>query len=351
MQQTHPFRIAVAMSGGVDSSVTATLLKELGHEVFGLTLRLFSGGPSTHLDDARRVASAIGIPHLVLDLSGEFRQRIIDVFVAEYRRGRTPNPCALCNPLIKFGLMLDKARELGADFLATGHYARVEKGADGRCQLLRGGDRQKDQSYFLFALSQEQLARVLFPLGSLAKTEVRTLAARFGLPVAEKSESQDVCFIPDGDYIRFLEEVGQLEPRPGEVVTRDGQVLGRHRGIYRHTVGQRKGLGIAHGHPLYVVGLAADRNEVVVGSRDDLLQEGLRAGAVNWLIPPPDGLLEVSCQIRYRHRPVPCRILAGSGGLADVRFHEPQRGVTPGQAVVFYKDDEVLGGGWIEMAV
>jgi len=355
-------RIFVAMSGGVDSSVTAALLKEDGHEVIGVTMQVLShsscpsaddnryGSPSSpdNIHDARRVAEQLDIPFYVVNFEVEFKRLIIDYFVEEYFRGRTPNPCALCNQRIKFGLLLKKAEELGAEFLATGHYARLIREEGGRIQLLKGVDENKDQSYFLFALTQEQLSRSLFPLGEMTKPEVRRLAVRFGLRVAEKEESQEICFIPDDDYVRLLEDAKGKGILSGNIVDSRGNLLGRHLGTYRYTVGQRKGLGIAHPHPLYVLGVDTPRKEVIVGAREELAKSGLTASGVNWISHKPNSPIKASCKIRYRHREVGCTIIPMEGDRAEVRFDGKENGVTPGQAVVFYKGEEVLGGGWIE---
>ena len=357
-------RVVVAMSGGVDSSATAALLKEQGYEVIGISLQLWdhsqghgedaAAGGCCSLDDlhdARRVAEQLGIPFYVYDAEEEFRRLVVDDFVAEYFAGRTPNPCARCNERVKFGLLLDRARELGAELLATGHYARIVRNEAGRYLLLTGLDRNKDQSYFLFALSQEQLARTIFPVGGLTKPEVRALAERFGLKTAAKSESQEVCFIPDDNYVRFLEEERGSGLLSGTIVDSAGKVLGRHRGIYRYTVGQRRGLGIAHPHPLHVLGVNAATRDVVVGGREELPRQGLMADAVNWIVFPDAATIETTCRIRYRHRPVACRVTPLPGGRAEVRFATPEPGVTPGQVVVFYNGATVLGGGWIAEAV
>ena len=359
---TSPLRIAVAMSGGVDSSVTAALLTEQGHDVIGITMRVWD--PSTcgvfeedaeasccspdDVRDAGRIADQLGIPFYVVNFEDEFRRLVISDFISEYYRGRTPNPCIRCNELVKFGLLLEKARDLGADFLATGHYAQVEKGDDGFFHLLKGLDPKKDQSYFLFALSQEQLARTLFPLGGLTKLEVRALASRFELRVAEKGESQEICFIPDDNYVRFLEAEKDAENLSGAIVDQQGNVLGRHHGTYRYTVGQRRGLGIAWKEPLYVLGVDAKRREVIVGPHEELLKEGLRASNVNWLMPKPTTEFASSCRIRYRHQAVPCRVIPLPDNRVEVHFTEKEKSVTPGQAVVFYDGNRVLGGGWIE---
>jgi tRNA-uridine 2-sulfurtransferase len=349
------------MSGGVDSSVTAALLKEQGYDVIGISMQVWDYSRFTAVDgekfgaccslddihDARRVAEQLEIPFYVVNFEEEFQRLVIDDFIAEYHRGRTPNPCVRCNQRIKFDLLMKKARDLGADFLATGHYARLEE-RGGRIRMLKGMDEKKDQSYFLFTLTQEQLRATLFPLGGMTKQEVRGLATRFGLRVAEKGESQEICFVPDDDYVRFLEEAGGKETLSGDIVDRNGNVLGRHEGTYRYTVGQRKGLGVAHSHPLYVLGVDAGRREVIVGARDELEAEGLIATEVNWIAPEPDSPIEATCKIRYRQKQVDCTIVPIAGGCVEVRFARREKAVTPGQAVVFYDGDEVLGGGWIE---
>lgn len=344
-------RIAVAMSGGVDSSVTAALLLQEGYDIFGVTMLLcdpVDGGEPAHVRDAAMVASQLGIAHHVIDFREQFRQVVVGGFVDEYFRGRTPNPCARCNRAIKFGLMLDRVRELGADRMATGHYARIHRDEMGHPHLLKGSDPAKDQSYFLFDLSREQLAGAIFPLGAMRKTEVRELAQRFGLRTAEKSDSQEICFIPDDNYVRLLEEVRGSGLLSGNIVTREGQILGRHQGTYRYTIGQRRGLGIAWSEPLYVLDINAERREVVVGTKGDLSRPGLSAAMVNWLVPPQNLELQVECKIRYRHAPVQCSVACLEDGRVEVSFAAPQNGVTPGQAVVFYQGEELLGGGWIE---
>lgn len=343
-------KIAVAMSGGVDSSVTAAILKEGGHDVFGITMQVLDPFHRQHIDDASAVAEHLGIPHHVLDLVDPFRKAVKEYFVQEYRHGRTPNPCARCNPLIKFGLLLDKAQELGADYLATGHYARVEHLDDGSSSLLKGVDPKKDQSYFLFALNLQQLSRVIFPLGGYTKDKVRKMAADFGLPVKDKGESQEICFIPDDDYIRFLEEEGGVLPLDGLVVDACGNSLGKHTGIHRFTVGQRRGMGIAHTEPLYVVGVDAGKNEVIAGTVEELFCTGLMASDFNWLVTP-DFPLSSTCKIRYRHQPVDCEVSRAEEGLIRVAFSNPQKSVTPGQAVVLYDNERLLGGGWIVKAL
>ncbi len=353
-------RIVVAMSGGVDSSVTAALLKEQGHEVIGMTMQIWdyssftakngeTFGTCCSLDDvydARRVAEGLGIPFYVINFEKQFQQAVIDNFCDEYFAGRTPNPCVLCNQVLKFDLLLRKARELEADFLATGHYARIERHQDG-FWLRKGLDPAKDQSYFLFTLTQEQMGRVLFPLGAMSKDEVRAHAARLNLKVAEKAESQDICFVPDGDYVRFIEEERGAGRMDGDIVHVSGQVLGRHQGTYRYTIGQRRGLGIGWRAPLFVVGIDPVKKQVIVGEKEHLERDRLIVRDCNWHISKPDGPLPAACRIRYRHHEVPATITPLPEGRAEVRFAQAQKGVTPGQAVVFYDGDQVLGGGWI----
>jgi tRNA-specific 2-thiouridylase len=357
-------RVAVAMSGGVDSSTAAALLKNDGYEVIGLTMRLWDQRLDDPEDmgrccspedihDARRVADQIGIPHYVVNLRQAFEEEVVNYFVEEYLRGRTPNPCIRCNDRIKFGLLLRKAEELGAKALATGHYARIELDPwKKRYVLRRGQDRNKDQSYFLFKMTQDQMARVLFPLGEKSKAEVRQQALQLGLRVARKRESQEICFIPDDNYRRFMEErKGKEIFRPGEIVNRQGEVLGFHRGLHAYTIGQRRGLGIGTPHPHYVLALDIEKNQVVAGRKEELLANGLIAAGVNWIsFPKLEGKMEAWVQIRYRHPGALAMISPGEDERVRVDFKAPQKAVTPGQAVVFYQGDEVLGGGWIEKA-
>ena len=353
-------RVVVAMSGGVDSSVAAALLKEQGCDVIGMTMQIWdyanftaehgeSFGSCCSLDDvydARRVAESLDIPFYVVNFEKQFAKEVIDRFCDDYFKGLTPNPCVLCNQILKFEVLLRRARELQADFLVTGHYAQLGH-EYGLFTLGKGLDRNKDQSYFLFTLTQEQMKYVRFPLGGMTKEEVRGHAARLGLNVAEKAESQDICFVPDGDYVRFLEEQRGSGAMNGDIVHVDGQVLGKHLGTYRYTIGQRRGLGIAWPQPLFVVGIDAISQKVFVGERLHLAVSQCHVGDLNWLIEPPEKQIEASCRIRYRHQEVPSLITILDDGSVRVEFREPQSGVTPGQAAVFYADDRVLGGGWI----
>jgi tRNA-specific 2-thiouridylase len=363
--------IAVAMSGGVDSSTVAAMLRADGHSVVGLTMQLWNqrrlagreGMPESvqgrccSLDDvydARAVAQAIGIPYYVVNHEERFEREVVRPFVAEYLSGRTPIPCSLCNNHLKFDQLLIVARQIGAETLATGHYARVEfDDQGGRWLLKRPTDLAKDQTYFLFGLTQEQLSRTIFPLGGMTKPEVRELARKLNLALAEKPDSQEICFVPGGDYKRFLDaylaEQGESLPdTSGELVTSSGEVIGEHQGIHNFTVGQRKGLGVATGSPLYVIQINGEKGQVVVGKDEDLYTRTLRAHRVN-LISTAD-LNEpkrVAVKIRHRHEPAPAMLERAGKDEVLVTFDQPQRAVTPGQASVFYDGDVVVGGGWI----
>ncbi|HYU77859.1 MAG TPA: tRNA 2-thiouridine(34) synthase MnmA [Vicinamibacterales bacterium] len=352
-------RIVVAMSGGVDSSVAAALLAEQGHDVIGVSMQLYdqtegqaSFGTCCTIDDlhdARRVAAAIGIPHYILNFENRFDEQVVSNFVREYTHGRTPIPCAHCNSDVKFSTLLERAMGFGAATLATGHYARIDRADDGGFRLRRGLDGSKDQSYFLFSLTQEQLARAQFPVGHLGKTEVRELARRLNLRVASKPDSQEICFVPDGDYAAFIERRSPDLTRPGVIVDRQGTRLGTHAGVHRFTIGQRKGLGLSASEPLYVLEIKPDASEIVVGPRDALGRATLTASEVNWVSGvAPSSWQRVQAQIRYRHGAAPARVRALDDGRADLEFDEPQSAITPGQAVVFYDGDVVVGGGWID---
>jgi tRNA-specific 2-thiouridylase len=363
--------IAVAMSGGVDSSAVAAMLQDEGHTVVGLTLQLWNqrrlagrpGMPESvegrccSLDDvydARRVAERLGIPYYVVNQQDRFEHDVVRPFVQEYLSGRTPVPCTLCNNHLKFAQLLDTARQIGAERIATGHYARNEYDPErGRWILKRPADASKDQTYFLFGLTQEQLSRSLFPLGNMTKQEVRAWAQDRGLAVAKKPDSQEICFIPGGDYKRFidayLEEQGESMPdTAGEMVTTSGETVGRHTGIHNFTVGQRKGLGVATGSPLYVLGIDGANRKVIVGDGKELGSRTLKAKRLNWIsIPQLEGKLRVQVKIRHRHEPAWAELEMLASDEVTAVFDTPQRAITPGQAAVFYQDDEVVGGGWI----
>ena len=365
-------KIAVAMSGGVDSSAAAAILKEQGHELVGFTMQLWDQRRGINVDengdplpsrccslddvyDARRVAEELGFPFYVLNLERDFERAVVQPFITSYLNGETPIPCVSCNSRLKFASLDRLAASLGCEKVATGHYAGVEfDKARNRYKLLCGLNSQKDQSYFLWELTQDQLSRALFPLGEMSKPEARNAARQHGLAVADKKESQEICFVPDGDYAGFIDRYLEAEnavsrlPGAGEIVDTSGHVIGRHEGIHRYTVGQRRGIGITDERPLYVISLEAGKNRVMVGSQEELLSREFTAAGVNWIaLEDGNEPVQAEVRVRYRHTPALAKITPVENYRAHIVFDEPQRAITPGQATVFYRGDEVLGGGWI----
>lgn len=353
-------KVVVGMSGGVDSSVAAYLLKEQGYEVIGVTMQIWQDEEETiqqenggccglsAVDDARRVADQLGIPYYVMNFKKEFKKNVMDYFTGEYLNGRTPNPCIACNRYVKWESLLKRSLEIGADYIATGHYARIRRLPNGRYTLLQSAASAKDQTYALYSLTQEQLSHTLMPVGEFSKDEIRQIAEDIGLRVAHKPDSQEICFVPDKDYARFIEEYTGRHIPEGNFVNTAGQVIGRHKGITHYTIGQRRGLNLAMGHPVFVSRICPETNEVVIGENEDIFRHTLLADRLNYMAVPEftDGM-EVMAKIRYNHKGSPCRIeLAGEGRIRCV-FPEAQRAITPGQAVVFYDGERVLGGGTI----
>lgn len=361
MTQTTKPKVVVGMSGGVDSSMAAALLQEEGYDVIGITLQVWEAtGPEVEggccsnsaIDDARRVAFILGIPHYVMNFRSYFEETVVDYFAQSYLAGETPNPCLACNKYVKFGEMLRKARGLGAEYIATGHYAQVSRDtASERFLLSNSVDTRKDQTYALYMLTQDQLAHTLFPLANYPKDQIRQMANERGLGVGNKPDSQEICFVPDDDYASFVRKRPGVLIKPGNFVDLHGNYLGRHQGIIHYTVGQRKGLGITFGKPMFVVGLNSDSNEVVLGENSDVFTDTLWAIDLNWVsIPSLNEPLRVEAKIRYNSAGVAATIYPGEKGAEHevmVRFDEPQRAVTPGQAVVFYQGNTVVGGGTI----
>jgi tRNA-specific 2-thiouridylase len=352
--------VCVGMSGGVDSSVAALLLKRQGYNVIGVTMQIWQdedredvsakGGccGMSAVDDARRVANQIGIPYYVMNFKKEFKENVIDYFVEEYRCGRTPNPCIACNRYVKWESLLERCRGIGGDFIATGHYARIVRLPNGRYTLREASGIEKDQTYALYNLTQEQLSRTLMPVGDYSKDEIRKIAEDEGLYVAHKPDSQDICFVPDGDYAGYLENEAGLTSHPGDFVDIHGNVLGKHKGIIHYTIGQRKGLGLAMGHPVFVVDIIPEKNQVVIGENEDVFTNRLLCNRINLMsVEKITDDMRVLAKVRYNHRGSACTIKSVGEDMVEATFDQPVRAVTPGQAVVFYQDGYVVGGGTI----
>lgn len=353
-------RVVVGMSGGVDSSVAAYLLKEAGYEVIGVTMQIWqdeepetveeNGGCCglSAVDDARRVAQNLGIPYYVMNFKQEFRENVMDYFISEYLSGRTPNPCIACNRYVKWESLLKRSLDIGADYIATGHYAQIKQLPNGRYTLQKSATAAKDQTYALYNLTQDQLSKTLMPVGQYTKEEIREIANRIQLPVANKPDSMEICFVPDGDYAGFIEDNTDKKIEPGNFVNTKGKVIGRHKGITHYTIGQRKGLNLSMGHPVFVVEIRPETNEVVIGDNEEVFTRELVADRLNFMSREnfEDGM-EVLAKIRYNHKGSVCRLYHEGDDQVRCVFNEPQRAVTPGQAVVFYEEDYVLGGGTI----
>jgi tRNA-specific 2-thiouridylase len=350
-------RVVVALSGGVDSSVAAALCIEKGYKVVGLTMQLWEKergyGSLKDVADAKMVTRILNIPHHVVSLKEPFEQDVIDYFISEYKKGRTPNPCAVCNPKIKFGVLMEKAKKLGAELLATGHYAKIKYDNRGQRYILgRGNEHNKDQSYFLARLSQEALSQTLFPIGGCSKVKIRKLAQRFGLPVAEKKESQEVCFIPDGDVADFIERNEAQPFPPGPIKDLEGEIVGEHQGIVRYTIGQRKGLGIATGQRRYVTRIDQSSNTIIIGDDRALYHHRFEVIDPNWVsVSDRQGSFNAKVKIRYKHKPAQARITPLSEERLEIKFNQPQRAITPGQLAVFYQKEQVIGSAWIEQVI
>ena len=348
------------MSGGVDSSVCAYLLKEPGYDVIGVTMQIWQDDDRCDIkddgaccglsavNDARRVAEQIGIPYYVMNFKKEFKDNVMDYFVDEYINGRTPNPCIACNRYVKWEALLKRSLDIGADYIATGHYSRVEKLPNGRYSIKKSITDAKDQTYALYNLTQEQLSHTLMPVGSYTKDQIREIAQKIGLNVASKPDSQDICFVPDNDYAGYLEKFAGVEPKEGNFVTKDGTVIGRHKGIIHYTIGQRKGLGLSMGHPVFVVAIRPETNEVVIGENEDLFTRRIVVNNFNFMsVEDIDSEVRLVGKIRYSHKGAPCVVKKIDNGLVECMFDEPQRAPTPGQALVLYDGDYVFGGGTI----
>ena len=353
-------KVVVGMSGGVDSSVAAYLLKEQGYDVVGVTMQIWqdedtctieeNGGccGNSAVDDARRVANKLGIPYYVMNFKKEFKENVIDYFVDEYKHGRTPNPCIACNRYVKWESLLQRSMEIGADYIATGHYARIEQLPNGRFAIRNSVTAKKDQTYALYNLTQKQLSHTLMPVGDYTKDEIRAIAEKIGIQVANKPDSMEICFVPDQDYAGYIQRETGYEPVPGNFVDLDSNVLGRHQGIIHYTVGQRKGLGLAMGHPVFVVAIRPETNEVVIGENKDVFAPKLYANRLNFMgIEKLEGELKCMAKIRYSHQGAACTIKMAGEDLLECTFDEEQRAITPGQALVLYDGEHVLGGGTI----